>query len=79
MDLLIKKDADGVDALIKEHILIALDEDLQFLKSKIGGRNVSESQREHTTASWNCSPVNLASHDMKSLPEAYVAVYRSKT
>ncbi len=34
LDLFIKKDADGVEALVKKHLLAAIEEASQFLKSK---------------------------------------------
>lgn len=39
LDLFVKKDADRLEALVKEHILIALDRFLQFLASKDKGGN----------------------------------------
>ncbi len=41
IDLFIKKDIDPLEALVREHIMIALDRFLQFLKSKNGdfGKN----------------------------------------
>ena len=36
LDFFIKKDADRAEALVKEHILVALNRFLQFLESKIG-------------------------------------------
>lgn len=49
LDLFIKKDAGRVEALVKEHILIALDRFLQFLVSKNerGLENCEEAEEQH--------------------------------